>query len=143
MAIKKILCAVDGSKITGQVAACAVELAIATGARLTFLTIDVVPTRARRTYFWDTEMMDAATAQSSKQLGHAVKAARAVKFDNYECVVATGGNVADAIVAYATKNKADHIVMGTNTTNELTRIFVGSVATAVVSHAKMPVTVVK
>lgn len=143
MAIKKILCAVDGSKTTGDVAACAIELAKATGAKLTFLTIDVVPTRARRTYFWDAEMVDAAAAQANKQLGSAVKAARAVKFDNFDCMVATGGNVADAIVAFAAKNKSDHIVMGTHTTNELARIFVGSVATAVVSHATVPVTVVK
>ena len=48
MAIKRILCAVDGSKITGRVADCAVELAQATGAKLTCLTINAVPTRARR-----------------------------------------------------------------------------------------------
>lgn len=143
MAIKKIVCAVDGSKITGHVAACAVELAQATGAKLTFLNIDVVPTRARRTYFWDAELMNAAAAQANKQLAMAVKAAKAVKFENYDCVVATGGHVADAIVAYADKNKADHIVLGTHTTNELTRMLLGSVATAVVSHAKAPVTVVK
>lgn len=143
MAIKKIVCAVDGSKITGRVAACAVELAQATGARLTFLNINVVPTRIRRTYFWDSELVNAAAAQSNRQVAAAVKMAKAVKFNNYDCVVATGSNVADAIVAYADKNKADHIVMGTSTTNELARIFVGSVATAVVSHALAPVTVVK
>lgn len=143
MAIKKILCAVDGSKVTGRVAACAVELAQATGAKLTFLTINVVPTRARRTHYWDAESVDAATAQSNKQVASAVKLAKSVKFDNYDCVLATGGNVADAIVAYADKNKTDHIVMGTSTTNELARMFLGSVATAVVSHAQAPVTVVK
>lgn len=143
MAIKRILCAIDGSKITGRVAGCAVELAQATGAKLTFLTVNVVPTRARRTHYWDAESMNAAAAQSDKQLAAAVKSAKAVKFDNYDCVVANGSNVADAIVSYAEKNKSDHIVMGTNTTNELARLFLGSVATAVVSHAAAPVTVVK
>jgi len=143
MAIKKILCAVDGSKITGHVADCAIELAGATGAKLTFLTINVVPTRARRTHYWDAESMSAAAAQASKQLAVAVKSAKASKFENYDCVVASGSTVADAIVAYAAKNKSDHIVMGTNTTNELARIFLGSVATAVVSHAAAPVTIVK
>ncbi|WP_374313778.1 universal stress protein [Dongia sp.] len=143
MAIKRILCAIDGSKITGRVAGCAVELAQATGAKLTFLTVNVVPTRARRTHYWDAESMNAAAAQSDKQLASAVKSAKAVKFDNYDCVVANGSNVADAIVSYAEKNKSDHIVMGTNTTNELARLFLGSVATAVVSHASAPVTVVK
>lgn len=143
MAIKRILCAVDGSKITGRVADCAVELAQATGAKLTFLTINVVPTRARRTHYWDAESVNAAAAQANKQVASAIKSAKAVKFEGYDCVVASGGNVADAIVSYADKNKADHIVMGTSTTNELARLLLGSVATAVVSHAKAPVTVVK
>ena len=143
MAIKRILCAADGSKITGHVAGCAVELAQATGAKLTFLTVNVVPTRARRTHYWDAESMNAAAAQANKQVGAAVKSAKAAKFENYECVVASGSAVADAIVSYADKNKIDHIVMGTNTTNELARLFLGSVATAVVSHASAPVTVVK
>lgn len=143
MAIKKILCAVDGSKITSHVANCAVELAQATGAKLTFLTVNIVPTRARRTHYWDAESMSAAAAQSDKQLASAVKSAKAAKFENYDCVVANGSAVADAIVSYADKNKIDHIVMGTNTTNELARLFLGSVATAVVSHASAPVTVVK
>ena len=71
------------------------------------------------------------------------KVAKAAKFDNYESVVASGSTVADAIVAYAAKNKIDHIVMGTNTTNELARLFLGSVATAVVSHASAPVTIAR
>ncbi|TDQ82012.1 nucleotide-binding universal stress UspA family protein [Dongia mobilis] len=143
MAIKNILCAVDGSKNTGRVAECAIDLARATGAKLVFLNIDIVPARTRRTYFWDAELMNAADAQSHKQLALAAKAARAAKFDAFTCVSATGHNVADAIVAYADKMKADHIVMGTHTTSELARIFMGSVATAVVSHAKAPVTIVK
>ena len=143
MAIKKILCAVDGSKGADRVADCAVDLAKATGAKLTFLNVNVVPARAGRTYFWDEELMNASDAQSNRHLAKAVKAAKTAKFDGFKCVVATGSNVADAIVAYGTKNKSDHIVMGTATTNELARIFIGSVATAVVSHAPCPVTVVK
>ena len=107
MAIKKIFCAVDGSKITGKVAGCAIELAQATGAKLTFLTVNVVPTRARRTHYWDAESINAAAAQSDKQLAAAVKSAKAVKFANYDCVVASGSTVADAIVSYADKNKAE------------------------------------
>lgn len=143
MAIKKILCAVDGSKITGRVAGCAVELAQATGAKLTFLTVNVVSTRSRRTHYWDAESVSAAAAQADKQMAAAVKIAKAVKFENYDCVIASGSNVADAIVSYADKNKADHIVMGTHTTSELARLLLGSVATAVVAHAVVPVTVAK
>jgi nucleotide-binding universal stress UspA family protein len=140
---KKILCAVDGSKVSERAAACAVDLAKATGAKLTFLNINVIPARATKTYFWDSTLLKAADIQAHKQLNAAVKVAKAARFENCDAVIATGSNVADAIVAYAKKNKADHVVLGTTTTNELARIFLGSVATAVVSHADCPVTVVK
>lgn len=140
---KKIICPVDGSKVTARAAACAIELAKATGAHLTFLNVNVVPTRSRRTYFWDAELCDAADIQAHKQLNAAAKVAKAARFDKAEGVIASGSNVADAIVSYAKKEKADHIVMGTSTTNQLARIFLGSVAMAVVSHAPCPVTVVR
>lgn len=140
---KLYLCAVDGSKVADRAAACAVDLAKAAGAKLRFLNINIVPTRSRRTYFWDATLVEAAAIQSKRQLAAAAKIAKAARFGNYDCVVATGSTVADAIVSYAQKNKADHVIVGTGTTNELARIFLGSVATAVVSHAACPVTVVK
>jgi len=140
---RRILCAVDGSKVAVRAAACAVDLAKAAGAKLTFLNINVIPARAAKTYFWDTTLLRAADIQAHKQIGAAVKVAKAAKFENCDAVIATGSNVADAIVAFAKSHKADHLVMGTATTNQLARIFLGSVATAVVSHAHCPVTVVK
>lgn len=140
---KLYICAVDGSKIADRAAACAVDLAKAGGARLCFLNINVVATRSRRTYFWDETLVGAAAVQSKRQLAAAAKVAKTAKFGNFDCVVANGSNVADAIVSYAKKNKADHVIVGTGTTNELARLFMGSVATAVVSHAACPVTVVK
>jgi len=140
---KKYLCAVDGSKVADRAAACAVELAKAAGAKLTFLNINIIPTRSKRTYFWDATLVGASDIQSHKQLNAAAKVAKAAKFAEFDGVIASGSNVADAIVAYAHKNKADHLIVGTATTNELTRLFLGSVATAVVSHADCPVTVVK
>jgi nucleotide-binding universal stress UspA family protein len=140
---KLYVCAVDGSKIADRAAACAVDLAKAAGAKLCFLNVNVVPTRSRRTYFWDETLVGASEVQSHRQLNAAAKVAKAAKFGNADCVIASGSNVADAIVAYAKKNKADHVIVGTGTTNELARVFLGSVATAVVSHAHCPVTVVK
>ncbi len=140
---KLYVCAVDGSKAADRAAACAVDLAKSGGAKLCFLNINVVPTRSRKTYFWDATLVAAAEAQSNNQLAAAAKVAKGAKFGNYDCVIASGSNVADAIVAYAQKQKADHVIVGTGTTNELARMFLGSVATAVVSHAPCPVTVVK
>jgi nucleotide-binding universal stress UspA family protein len=140
---KLYICAVDGSKVADRAAACAIDLAKAAGAKLCFLNINVVPTRSRKTYFWDETLVGAAQVQSMRQLAAAAKVAKAAKFGNFSSVVASGSNVADAIVSYAKKSKADHLVVGTSTTNELARVFLGSVATAVVSHAACPVTVVK
>jgi nucleotide-binding universal stress UspA family protein len=140
---KLYVCAVDGSKVADRAAACAVDLAKASGAKLCFLNINIVPTRSRRTYFWDATLVEASAIQSNRQLAAAVKIAKAAKFGNFDCVIATGSTVADAIVSYTQKTKADHLIVGTGTTNELARIFLGSVATAVVSHAACPVTVVK
>jgi nucleotide-binding universal stress UspA family protein len=140
---KLFVCAVDGSKAADRAAACAIDLARAGGARLCFLNINVVPTRSRKTYFWDATLVGAAEAQSHRQLAAAAKVAKGAKFGNFDCVIASGSSVADAIVAYAAKHKADHLVVGTGTSNELARLFLGSVATAVVSHATCPVTVVK
>jgi nucleotide-binding universal stress UspA family protein len=140
---KLYVCAVDGSKIADRAAACAVDLAKSGGAKLCFLNINIVPTRSRRTYFWDATLVAAAEIQSNGQLGAAAKVAKAARFGNFDCFVASGSNVADAIVSFVKKNKADHVIVGTGTTNELARLFLGSVATAVVSHAACPVTVVK
>ena len=140
---KLFICAVDGSKAADRAAACAIDLAKAAGAKLCFLIIIVVPTRSRKTYFWDETLVGAAEIQSMRQLAAAAKVAKGAKFGNFSTVVASGSNVADAIVSYAKKSKADHLVVGTSTTNELARVFLGSVATAVVSHAACPVTVVK
>lgn len=140
---KRIIFAVDGSNVAKRAAACAVELAKAAGAKLTFLNINVVPTRATRTYFWDTTLVEAADIQSHKQLNAAAAVAKLANFHNVEGVIATGSNVADAIISYTKKAKADHIVMGTATTSQLARVLLGSVAAAVVSHADCPVTVVK
>jgi len=140
---KKILCAVDDSKVTKDVAACALDFAGGAGATVTFLAVEVVSARLRKAYFWEPRKLDAAAAAKHKALAHAAKVAGKSKAGAVDYVSVVGSNAADAIIAYAAKAKADHIVIGTHTTSELARIFVGSVATAVLSHARVPVTVVK
>ncbi len=139
---KRILCAVDGSKVAAKAAAVAVDLASAMGANVTFLTINVVPSRVKRTVYWDAALTDAAEDQSNKQLAAAAKVAKAAKFGAFTCATATGNDIAMAICAYAEKNKYDHIVVGTGIRNELQRLFIGSVSSGVISEAPCPVTVV-
>lgn len=141
--IKKILCAVDGSKAAKNAALAAIDLAKSSNASVTFLNINIIPNRAKRTVFWDATLVEAAEQQSSKQLALAAKAAKVAKFDKYDCAVATGNDVAKAICGYADKNKYDLIVVGTGIRNELQRLFLGSVSSAVISEAPCPVTVVR
>lgn len=141
--IKKILCAVDGSKAAKNAAIAAVDLAKSTNAALTFLTINIIPNRSRRTVYWDATLFQAAEQQSNTQLALAARAAKAAKLDKYDCAVASGNDVAKAICSYADKNKYDLIVVGTGIRNELQRLFLGSVSSAVVSQAHCPVTVVR
>jgi nucleotide-binding universal stress UspA family protein len=141
---KKILCPVDGSHIADHAAACAADLVKETGATLTFLNVNVVPSeRMARTYFWDETLVSAIDAQIHRQLDNALKAAARHGVASAASVVLTGNNVATAIVAYANEKGFDHIVIGTGVTSELERLLLGSVATEVISKAHCPVTVVR
>ncbi|HVJ40503.1 MAG TPA: universal stress protein [Dongiaceae bacterium] len=141
---KNILCAVDGSHIADRAAACAAELASQTGAKLTFVNVNTVPSeRMAQTYFWDEQLVSAIDAQIHSQLALATKTAAKHGVAKADAVVVTGSKVAAAIVAYADAKQFDHIVMGTGVTTELERLFLGSVATDVVARAHCPVTIVR
>jgi len=141
---KNILCAVDGSHIADRAAACAAELAKETGAKLTFVNVNTVPSeRMAQTYFWDERLVSAIDSQIHSQLALATQAAAKHGVTKCDAVVITGSKVASAIVAYADAKHFDHIVMGTGVTTELERLFLGSVATDVVARAHCPVTIVR
>ena len=141
---KRILCATDASKASRKAVACAVDLAKSTGAKLSFLTVDLMPaTRMRKTYFWDQKLVDAGAAQMNEALRGAIRAGARAGLTDLPCIVVAGHNAADAIVAYADGNDFDHIVVGSSVRNALDRLLVGSVATAVVTRAHCPVTVAR
>ncbi|KAH9504571.1 hypothetical protein Btru_063268 [Bulinus truncatus] len=58
-------------------------------------------------------------------------------------VLKSGMKPDEAILEAADEEKVDHIFMGTRDLNSLERVFIGSVSTAVVRNAKVPVTIVK
>lgn len=140
---KKILCAVDGSHEADRAAACAADLAKETGATLTLLHVNSIPAdRIAKTYFWDETLLAEVDRQVHKQMANASKAAAAHNM-NFDTVIVSGNKVSTAINSYAQEKGYDHIVIGTGVTNELERIFIGSVATDVISKAHCPVTVVR
>jgi nucleotide-binding universal stress UspA family protein len=141
---KKILCAVDGSHASDRAAACAVELAKETGAKLTFVHVNTIPPdRIAKTWYWDETLLSAVNDQIQKQLAHGQKIATDQGLTDFSSVVVTGNRVSSAVASYAKEKEFDHIVMGTGVTNELERLFLGSVATEVVSAAHCPVTIVR
>jgi nucleotide-binding universal stress UspA family protein len=53
------------------------------------------------------------------------------------------GHVAETILAYASKNACDQIVMGTRGASAIGNLIIGSVATQVLHLSELPVTLVK
>lgn len=142
--IRKILCATDGSTASTKAVDAAVDLASQLGAALTFLTIErVTVEKAANSAFWDSQVLDAAAAQTHRDLSAAAAKARSAGLAQVQCVTSQGGNVAAAIIDYAEKNGFDHIVTGSLGRTGLARLMLGSVAADVVAKAHCPVTVVR
>jgi nucleotide-binding universal stress UspA family protein len=142
--VQNILCATDGSRISGRAVDFAIDLARQTGAGLTILTVERVSrSSAARSPFWDSTVLDAADAITRAEFKAAASKAKAAGLKGVRCVTADGKNIAHAIVAFARKNKHDHIVMGSHGHRGLQRLVLGSIAEAVVSEAHCPVTIVR
>jgi nucleotide-binding universal stress UspA family protein len=74
---KNILCAVDGSHASDRAAACAVELASATGAGLTFVHVNTVAQdRVSKIWYWDETLLSAVNDQIQAQLAASQKIAK-------------------------------------------------------------------
>jgi nucleotide-binding universal stress UspA family protein len=141
---KRILCATDASKASRKAVTCAIDLAKSTGAKLTFVTVDLMPAeRMRKTHFWDQRLVESGTAQMELALRGAARAAARRGLADVPCVTVAGHNAADAIIAYADEKGFDHIVVGSSVRSAIDRLLVGSVATAVVTRAHCPVTVAR
>ncbi|WP_095087754.1 universal stress protein [Mesorhizobium sophorae] len=141
---KKILCAVDGSDASDRAAACAVELAKETGAKLTFVHVNSVQQdRIAKRWFWDETLLSAMNAEIQSRLANGQKIAANHGLADFSSVVLKSNRVSSAITSYAKEKEFDYIVMGTGVTNDMERLFLGSVATEVVSGAHCPVTIVR
>jgi nucleotide-binding universal stress UspA family protein len=142
--IRKILCATDGSIASAKAVDVAVDLAAQLGAALAFVTVErVTAETAANSAFWDSQVLDAAAAQTHRDLASAQAKARAAGLTQVQCVTTQGGNVAAAIIDYAERHGFDHIVTGSLGRTGLSRLMLGSVAADVVAKAHCPVTVVR
>jgi nucleotide-binding universal stress UspA family protein len=140
---KKILCPVDGSKISQRSLREAVRLAVETDAKLLVLhVIDntdflVFPPAG-------SPMYDFMFEEGQKVLNKATRSARrSVPDVESKLVAIRTGRVAKTIVATARQFGADLIVMGTHGRRALATLVLGSEAAAVVASSRTPVLLVK
>ena len=141
--VKKILCAVDFSESSPQVAEYAATLAAATKAEI--LCVYIAPSLAEYVGF------NVPQAALDTFVGDVVSSADTSMHDflseHFKGLSAAGlvvtGYPAEEILKVAADRKADMIVMGTHGRTGIDRIIFGSVAEKVVKSALCPVLTVK
>jgi nucleotide-binding universal stress UspA family protein len=138
-AIKKILCAVDLSEISAQVADYAKTLAQALNAEVK--VIYVAPTLTQYVGFHVPpssieSFVGEIVSGAEKSMDAFIEERFAgVKVDGY----VANGYAAEEILKFAEEQKVDMIIMGTHGRRGIDRILFGSVAEKIVKTAKMPV----
>lgn len=138
----KILCAIDGSKAAQRAVTFGISLAKKCNAELRFVTVSTVSqSSAAESPFWDTRLFDAGEALIERELGDAMKQAKASSVEA-SCATISGRDIAQAIVGYAMAEGFDHIVMGSTGHSAFGRLLTGSVVDDVLDREHPPVTVV-
>ena len=149
---RHILVAVDGSRASGAVARHAYDLAAQLGATCSVLHVLDDVTVPFVNYGMEPyvnveainpELIEAQRAGAERMVADLVRTAP----DDVEAagaVVEAGGRrIGETIAEEASQRAVDLIVVGTHGHRGLSRIFIGSVAEAVVRSADVPVTVVR
>jgi nucleotide-binding universal stress UspA family protein len=143
MQIGKILCAVDLSEHSRQVAQYAAMLARSTGARL--IVIYTAPSLSQYVGFH----VPPSTIESfvGEIVSGAENAMEAFVAENFAGLPVTSkvliGYAAEEIINRADEENVDMIVMGTHGRTGIDRILFGSVAEKVVRNAKQPVLTIR
>jgi nucleotide-binding universal stress UspA family protein len=135
----RLLCAIDAAYPSRLAVEAAVEMAQLLRVPMAFLTINPASyDRTSKTQFWDDRIIAAVDAQLNRVLAEAAAVAWRSGFLEFDCVVASGVNI-----AAAQEKGFDHIVVGSSRPLAPFGATHGSVAAEVVKTAKCPVTVVR
>lgn len=141
---KKVLFTTDGSKFAEESLPHAADLAKQCGAELEILTVienAVFYGTPEATALYDTEFYRSLASELERLAQGAID--RGVSAAKGRGVSAKGkirrGSPADELVAEAREWGADVIVLSTHGRTGMSRLFLGSVANAVVHHAPCPV----
>ena len=145
---KRILVATDGSTLSKKAVASAVELAALSGAEL--VAVKVTP-RYPQSYFEGSLPLSATevskiekqwTDTAQKVVDAVAKSAKS-KGVTVKAVVVKSDIVSDAVIAAAKKHKADLIVMASHGRRGIKRLLLGSETQQVLTHASVPVLVLR
>ncbi|PQA83269.1 universal stress protein [Limnohabitans sp. TS-CS-82] len=144
----RILVATDGSTLSKKAITSAIALAALSGAEL--VAVKVTP-RYPQSYFEGSLPLNPTEVakiekqwadDAQKMLDTVVKAGKA-KGVSVKPVVVKSDIVSDAIIATAKKQKADLIVMASHGRRGIKRLLLGSETNQVLTHASVPVLVLR
>lgn len=145
---QRILVATDGADLSGKAVASAVDLAALCGAEL--VAVYVVP-RYPQSYFEggialqpdEVQRIEKQWSDKGQSVVDAVKQTAAAKGVKTQAVTLTSDVVSDALISAATKYQCDLIVMASHGRRGIQRLLLGSETQHVLTHASIPVLVLK
>jgi nucleotide-binding universal stress UspA family protein len=145
---KRILVATDGSTLSKKAVASAIDLAALSGAEL--IAVKVTP-RYPQSYFEGSLPLSATEvskienqwSDTAQKVVDAVAKAAKAKGVNTKALVVKSDVVSDAVIAAAKKHKADLIVMASHGRRGIKRLLLGSETQQVLTHASIPVLVLR
>lgn len=145
---KRILVATDGSKLSKKAVSTAIDLAAVCGAEL--VALKVVP-RYPQSYFEggiamqpsEVAAVEKKWADEGQAVVDAVKKAALAKGVTTKAVTVKSDVVSDALLAAAKKHQCDLMVMASHGRKGIKRLLLGSETQHVLTHATIPVLILK
>jgi nucleotide-binding universal stress UspA family protein len=146
---KRILVPTDGSSLSEQAVATAIDLALLAGAELVSVTVAHLQPYG---YFEgsmvlnqrEIEASQEQVEQSAQRMVDAVRSAAIARgVRSAQAIVMKSNQVAEAIIATAKNQQCDLIVMASHGRRSLARLLMGSETLHVLTHSHIPVLVLR
>lgn len=145
---QKILVATDGSELSKKAASTAIDLAALAGSEL--VALKVIP-RYPQSYFEGSLALQAEEisrvekqwADDGQAVVNAVQKAAQARGVKTQAIIVKSDLVSDAIITAASQHKCDLIVMASHGRKGMKRLLLGSETQHVLTHAAIPVLVLR
>jgi len=138
--MKELLVAIDGSDGSAAAVDEALALAREVGARITFAFVRKPPSSLLGYPYYD-RLLSTELGKARETIGAAASKAQEAGVESRGEILE--GDPVDEILSVADNRRADLIVMGSRGRGALAGALLGSVSSAVVQHASVPVLVAK